>query len=223
MIDIKRFMQAQKVTWIKRILDPNNKTVLNNIYLKRLHKFGGALFFECNVNQHDILDNFKTKDFFTDILIAWKEVNYKGIILDYSNEIIWNNSNIKAGNNMFYFKNWLHLGIKYIKDIYDFTNKKLHAFEKLKELYNIPNQDFLKYLSLVQSIPNHWKSQLKHENGQVPLKSTILNNILNAKETNKFVYNLLLQQCTVERAKPEQKWNNIFPLEKFNWKKNFIT
>ena len=121
---------------------------------------------------------------------------------------------------MFYFKNWLHLGIKYIKDIYDFTNKKLHAFEKLKELYNIPNQDFLKYLSLVQSIPNHWKSQLKHENGQVPLKSTILNNILNAKETNKFVYNLLLQQCTVERAKSEQKWNNIFPLEEFNWKNN---
>ena len=223
MIDIKRFMQAQKVTWIKRILDPNNKTVLNNIYLNRLNKFGGALFFECNVNQHDILDNFKTKDFFTDILIAWKEVNYKAIILDYSNEIIWNNSNIKAGNNMFYFKNWLHLGIKYIKDIYDFKNKKLHAFEKLKELYNIPNQDFLKYLSLVQSIPNHWKSQLKHENGQVPLKSTMLNNILNAKETNKFVCNLLLQQCTVEKAKSEQKWNNIFPLEEFNWKKIYTT
>ena len=51
----------------------------------------------------------------------------------------------------------------------------------------------------------------------------MFNNILNAKGTKTFVYNLLLQQCTVERAKSEQKWNNIFPSEEFNWTKNYTT
>ena len=33
MIDINKFMQAQKITWIKRILDQNNKASLNDIYI----------------------------------------------------------------------------------------------------------------------------------------------------------------------------------------------
>ena len=53
-----------------------------------------------------------------------------------------------------------------MKDIYDYSAKKIYTFDKLKELYNVPNNDFLKYLSLVQSISNFWKLQLKHENGR---------------------------------------------------------
>lgn len=222
MIDIQKFMQAQKVTWIKRILDPNNKTILNEIYLHRLNKFGGALYFECNFNQNDILNNFKQNDFFTDILLAWNEVNYKEIILDYSNEIIWNNSNIKAGNRTICYKNWSQLGIKYIKDIYNYSQQKLHTFEKLKELYKVPNQDFLKYISLVRSIPNGWKSQLKQESGQVPLKQTLFNQLVCVKQTNRFVYNVLLQFGTLEMTKSEQKWTNIFSNEELNWKKIYI-
>ena len=63
MIDIDKFIQAQKITWIKRILDPNNKNILNEIYLHRLNKFGRALFFECNFSERDILRNFKENIF----------------------------------------------------------------------------------------------------------------------------------------------------------------
>ena len=42
MIDIDKFIQAQKITWIKRILDPNNKNILNEIYLHRLKEPGQA-------------------------------------------------------------------------------------------------------------------------------------------------------------------------------------
>ena len=45
MIDIENFIQAQKITWIKRMLDSNNKTVLNEIYQQRLNKFGRALYY----------------------------------------------------------------------------------------------------------------------------------------------------------------------------------
>ena len=63
MIDIEKFMQAQKITWIKRILDPNNKTVLNGIYLQRLSKFGCALLFECDFSGKDILNHFRENSF----------------------------------------------------------------------------------------------------------------------------------------------------------------
>ena len=164
MIDIDNFIQAQKITWIKRILDPNNKNILNAIYLHRPNKFRRALFFECNFSERDILRNFKENVYFTDALLAWSKVIKRGPIIDFSNEIIWNNLNILVGNNTIYFKTWHQLGIKYTKDIYDYLTKKIYTFDKLKDLYNVPNNDFLKYLSLVQSIPNVWKSHLKHEN-----------------------------------------------------------
>ena len=105
-----------------------------------------------------------------------------------------------------------------MKDIYDYLAKKIYTFDKLKELYNVPNNEFLKYLSLVQSIPNFWKSQLKHENSLVPIKMTLLSQLLRGKQINKFVYNLLKYEI-VEENKSEQKWSNTFVNEDLNWEK----
>ena len=103
MIDIEKFMQAQKITWIKRILDQNNKTVLNGTYLHRLSKFGCALLFECDFSEKDILNYFRENSFFTDVLLAWNKMIKRGAIIDFSNEIIWNNSNIYVGNSTIFF------------------------------------------------------------------------------------------------------------------------
>ena len=54
MIDIDRFIQAQKINWIKRLFEPNIKTTLKEVYTQRLSKFGNALLFECNFNENDI-------------------------------------------------------------------------------------------------------------------------------------------------------------------------
>ena len=122
-----------------------------------------------------------------------------------------------------FYKTWLGLGIKYIKDIYDYSSKQFYSFEKIKEIYNVPNEDFLKYFSLVQSISNYWKSQLKHENGLIPIESKIINQIFEVKQTNKFAYKLLLQSDKNEEDKSEQKWNSTFTNEELNWKKIYTT
>ena len=54
MIDIDKFIQAQKISWIKRLFAPNIKTTLKEVYTQRLSKFGNALLFECNFNENDI-------------------------------------------------------------------------------------------------------------------------------------------------------------------------
>ena len=74
MIDIDKFMQAQKIPWIKRILDPNNKTVLNEIYQEKLNKFGRVQLFGCDFSEKDILNHFRKKISFTDELLAWNKM-----------------------------------------------------------------------------------------------------------------------------------------------------
>ena len=51
-------------------------------------------------------------------------------------------SNVFVGNNTIYYKTWHRLGIKYMKDIYDYSVKKIYTFDKLKVLYNVPNNVF---------------------------------------------------------------------------------
>ena len=86
-------------------------------------------------------------------------------------------------------------------------------------MYNIQSQDLLKYLSLIQCIPCNWKANLKHENRDYPDGESILQNLLKVKQTNKYVYNMLLKKEKIEISKAEQKWNNHFPDEHINWKK----
>ena len=64
----------------------------------------------------------------------------------------------------------------------------------------------LKYVTLIQSIPRRWKTNIKHENVNTPLSLTIINQILKAKQTNKFIYQLLLKEKPQTESKSEQKW-----------------
>ena len=71
----------------------------------------------------------------------------------------------------------------------------------------------------MQSIPKYWKTQLKQENGLIPIKSKMIDTLLQAKQTNKFAYKLLTQSENNEEDKSQQKWNTTFINEDLNWKK----
>ena len=77
MMDIRKFIQSLKITWIKRLLDPNNNSLLKKMYLNRLNNFGMDLYFECDFHEKDIQVNFKDNAFLTDSLIAWSKLNKK--------------------------------------------------------------------------------------------------------------------------------------------------
>ena len=104
MIDLDKFIQAQKISRIKRLFEPNIKTTLKEVYTQRLSKFGNALLFECSFNENDISKIFKENSFFTNVLYAWSKIHKQDVIIDYSNEIIWNNSNIYVGNRTIFYK-----------------------------------------------------------------------------------------------------------------------
>ena len=96
------------------------------------------------------------------------------------------------------FPNWFHNGIKVLKDIYDDASKKFYPFSRLREIYNLPEGDFLKYLTLTHSIPHSWKTNIKNENTNTPNPNTILRQLINTKHTNKYVYNLLQKKENIQ-------------------------
>ena len=91
MIDIEQFIWSLKLSWVKRLL----KHLYENVF----KQFGGNILFECNFREADIIKHFNKKPFLRDLLLAWSKLVNKTVISNYHNEIIWNNSNIRVGEN----------------------------------------------------------------------------------------------------------------------------
>ena len=73
-----------------------------------------------------------------------------------------------------------------MKDIFDHETKVYHSFRKMQNNFNLPNTDYLKYLSLINSIPKDWKRKLNHENLNIPADTKILDQLKNSTQTKLF-------------------------------------
>ena len=223
MIDIEKFIWSLKASWIKRFLQSENKSLLKNLYENDFKIFGGNVLFECNFNDADVIKHFKNKPFLKDILLAWSKLNSKPIIYNHFNEILWNNSNIHVDEKTVFYKSWFQLGIKYVKDIFDNETKTYHSFRNMQINFDLPNTDFLRYLSLINSIPRDWKRKLYHENSNIPAEKKILDQLKNTIHTNRFIYNCFLNNNPMNEIKSETKWNEQFSNECLHWKNIYST
>ena len=60
-----------------------------------------------------------------------------------------------------------------MKDIFDYDNRCFYSYIDLTRKFNLPINDFLKYMSLIASIPVDWKTKIKHENNVLEIKKQI--------------------------------------------------
>ncbi|KAH3868468.1 hypothetical protein DPMN_031617 [Dreissena polymorpha] len=127
-----------------------------------------------------------------------------------SKTILWNNKDILSNNKTFFYKDWFERSIKY-----DF-----YSFDDICYIYGIPSNKFLKYYTLIKSIPIHIKSEINTNN--TPCTQTkFVENILGRKnKTNKIFYTLQIKNPT-ENSKPQNKWQVLFEEHELNWKHIF--
>ena len=162
MIDIDIFMNSIKAGWVKRIVSDSNNGDWKHIYLNQLKGIGRKLIFECNISIKDLKNTLKIKsDFLCDIIQSWSTINYTSNIKNIKREVLWNNSFIKSNNKTFFFKSLFDKGIKHIEHIFDSRLKIFHTFQYIQTTFLLNTSDFLKYHTLIQSIPQQWKSKLK--------------------------------------------------------------
>ena len=100
-----------------------------------------------------------------------------------------------------FYKSWFQSGIKYVKDIYDHETKTNHSFRKMQDTFDLPNTDYLRYLSLINSIQKEWKRKLNHENTNIPAETKILDQHKNTAHTNIFIYNCILNSNQMNEIK----------------------
>ena len=89
MTDVETFIKSLKITWIKRFIRSDTNGILNKIYMKKLHPFGGKFLFECNYSENDVDAFAGTNMFLKDVLTSRASCNSKPVILSYRNEILW--------------------------------------------------------------------------------------------------------------------------------------
>ena len=97
--------------------------------------------------------------------------------------------------------------------MYDKQNQRYHFFINCKR-----SSEFLRYMSLINSIPKDWKYKLRHEIQIVPMESNLLKQIRNQTHVNKFVYNNFMRYSQGAVSKAEIKWNEQFSMKRSNGK-----
>ena len=133
----------------------------------------------------------KNNNLLGDILIIWNNVkscdNY-----DKSHYILWNNSEIKKGNKTRYWKDWHDNVIKYIHHWYDVRVNTFYIFQDFKLIYDINDNDFLVYTSLIKQIPLNIVQSLDVLFITTTRRNTIMTDISSAKQACKLCYSLQL-------------------------------
>ena len=147
-----------KIMWVKHLLNEEQQQ-WKMIPLYYLDKVGARLIFECNYNVK--LLNIELSPVYNNILLARSELKQTmpKTSQEVSHEILWNNRFITINNRSVWWKSWYMYdqGLIREKDLLR-ENGTMCSYDKIKELYNI---DSWSYMSLVDAIPNKWKTVLK--------------------------------------------------------------
>ena len=191
-------IKAQKVAWVKRLLD--NKSCKWNVLSEALMGFPRKDL-ECKntIESHRQITN----KFYSQMLEFWYQLHSVPPTQEsIEKEILWNNKFIIIDNkpiNLRYTQ-WQKHAIRTLGDIVD-INGNLLTREIIQEKYNVTIKQ-MEYNSLIDAIPATWRAMLKNVNNafsSLQIKSnnsnlmTIGNTCYNIDMlSNKKVYNMFI-------------------------------
>jgi hypothetical protein len=229
MLDVRSFIQAQRVMWAKRLNSGENEQ-WKAYPLSMIEKLLGKDTFR-------ISSEMKKKDkpegltpFYWEVCKAWLDIknscNEIKTTYDVRRECIWLNKEIKIEGKEIKWIDWYEKGIVSIHDIVDergeFLEKKL-----LDKKYGIKG-DEMKYNMIKSAIPMAWKKALK--------KSRVTTNAISNEENphlqinkNPVDMNLLTNRkvywCIIDKIKIEPvvfaKWERELQIGHDEWKEIF--
>ena len=118
MIDIRLFIQALKLSWVKKYLDKGNEAKWKLFFNVQLRDLSGDIIFKDNLHKKDILTYFKVSDvFLQEILQTWSNVIYEDNICSKKqllSQSLWLNSLIRVNNKPIHYLSWSSQGIQSI-------------------------------------------------------------------------------------------------------------
>ena len=96
--------------------------------------------------------------FWSGVLVSWCEYHYEVPTEpeEMANQVIWYNSNVRSRNRVLFNKHMYEKGIVYVKDL--FLRGKLMTFQEAKYIYDLSEEWWLEFATLISAIPQEWKS-----------------------------------------------------------------
>ena len=146
--DLELHIKALRLSWIPRLLDEKEGSWIS--YLKyNLKKYGGCFLFRCNYDVNDL--DLSLSKFYLQLLRWWADFRCSFSDVNYSQNVIWNNKDIRINNKLVFYKTYFDKGITYLNDLqFDVDNVRSYESFKQKGL----NTNFLTWTALRSSIIN---------------------------------------------------------------------
>ena len=164
--NIRYFIMAQKVTWIKRMLNPDNNAKWKLFHIKKIKDSFGLpdfeTFFSCNIKCCHI-PRVLEGSFLGDLIKVWANIHFKQhgndiSINDISRQILWLNSNICSQNMPLVNRKLAKRGLMYVGDLIDGRGYLKHCHILSRE-YNESN--FIEILRILYSVPKAWVEKFR--------------------------------------------------------------
>ena len=213
--DIKVYIQALKLTWIKRIFNENSgkwKFLLQKRFpeITTLQKYGA-----------DLLERKHINPFWNDVFKAYKNVNRKYVPKtpeELLAEPLFFNGNFKIGKKPFVFPEWVASNVTTVGALVN-RDGKLKSLDEFIREYKF-NPKPLDYFGCISTIKEHAnKSSIEMKSNKDCGEQKIITLLTGALKGAKPIYNAILGEK--EKSNGCKKWEVI--LEKdIDWEKVFI-
>ena len=211
--NIKTFCMAQKLTWIKKLLDNTNTSKWKTLFLSNTEQWGGNYIW-LTQNQTPSFVRF-LNPFWKDVYNAWA-IFTNDSDRDPCLQTLFHNPNIKINDKSVFFYDWFIHGIRYVNDLIDETGN-FYSWETFSNKFNIVNQSFRHY-ALIHSIPMNWKKRIK-DSHQKLINTNLphIEKIKSLKKPSKYFYLEYLEKVATRPLKAEEKWQNECGVTETEW------
>ena len=212
MVNLNAFIEAQKATWVRRLLTTNSKwqTLLYlEIDLEKLCS--------CHIKY---AENFLSKTynkFWKDVLQAFININ-KNINLKDDMVLqtpLFYNINIKIGGSHIFYKTWFDKGIRFLNDLIH-ENGEFYSHEEFQENTGI-NSNTLQYHGTIKSVKEYLKTikvNITHKINYPFIPSQILP-FIKEKKGSKTMYDILNQNKDIPTG--QLTWNKLYTFTAEDW------
>ena len=214
MINIKAFIDALKLTWLRRLITYDSKW---QHFIKSyidLNKLMG-----CHLNYIEHCKKSLKNPFWVDVLNAFIKINSEKVLNE--DQVLkcplFYNNNIKVGGTHIYYTNWYKKGIKYINDLIK-EDGEFYTLEEFIETTGIQT-NHLQYYGTLRAI----KLYLKYVNvkinskNQNPIIPNHIHPLLKQKKGSQAMYHILNQNKDIPTGK--LTWNKAYNFTDEDWAK----
>ena len=218
MIDPLVFSQAQKLVWVKHLLDPNYSSFWKSLEISVLSDFDPDYTVLMRSDAPDSVLNTLSNCQLVETIKLW--YLYRSKIKDnlqwsdfHLQDVIWWNRNIRLKTKKFFFYPvWNEKGIHTVSDL-DRGFNLVKTFEDLVIEYDIPIRDRRKYGYLMNGISLDWF--LNPKNIQKDVFETISATLLDVDKIPRYAYSILKDLAPVE---VENKWVDcLYVFDEIDW------